>query len=141
MAAAASQMRISSAGTSTRSTRGTARGRWARWGGDMGSSCRRRSGPTPVWYMSLAEEDNSSAGYVVSTIWSMVTPERGPPAAARTERPPGAGWVYSLVANDPHGELVDRSGVGPGELAQIDELMGALARSEEHTSELQSRGQ
>ena len=65
---------------------------------------------------------------MVSTIWSMVTPESGPPAAARTERPPGAGWVYSLVANDPHGELVDRSGVGPGELAQIDELMGALAR-------------
>lgn len=58
----------------------------------------------------------------------MATPESAPPGAGPAQRPPGAGWVYSLVANDPHGELVDRTGVGEGDLAQIDELMAALAR-------------
>src|SRR5690625_5727116 len=57
----------------------------------------------------------------------MATSETGPPGAGRAERPLGEGWVYSVVANDPHGELVDRTGVGEGELAQIDELMAALA--------------
>lgn len=77
--------------------------------------------------MSLAEEDNSSAGYLGDTICAMATSETGPPGAGRAERPLGEGWVYSVVANDPHGELVDRTGVGEGELAQIDELMAALA--------------
>lgn len=57
----------------------------------------------------------------------MATSETGPPGAGRAERPLGEGRVYSVVANDPHGELVDRTGVGEGELAQIDELMAALA--------------
>lgn len=66
----------------------------------------------------------------------MATPESGSPGAGRAQRPPGAGWVYGLVANDPHAELVDRTGVGEGELEQIDELMAALARLRSAEQEL-----
>lgn len=34
--------------------------------------------------------------------------------------------VYSLAGSDPHGELVDRSGLSPVDLVQIDEVMAAL---------------
>lgn len=36
--------------------------------------------------------------------------------------------VYSLAGSDPHGELVDRSGLSPADLVQIDEVMAALVR-------------
>lgn len=35
--------------------------------------------------------------------------------------------VYSVGASDPREELVDRSGMNPQDVAQIDQLMGALA--------------
>src|SRR5699024_3103655 len=127
MAPAVSQMRIKSAGTITRSGRGTPAGRGARWVGDMGTSCRLREGPTLVSHMLLADEDNISAGYLLGQVCAMATYETGHPGAELAERPLGEGWVYSVVANAPHGALVDRTGVGEGELAQIDELMAALA--------------
>src|SRR5699024_4254393 len=77
--------------------------------------------------MLLAEEDNSSAGYLRGTICAMATSETGPPGEGRPERPLGERWVYSVDANDPHGELDEPTGVGEGELAHIDEVMAALA--------------
>lgn len=36
--------------------------------------------------------------------------------------------VYTLAGSDPHGELVDRSGLSHADLVQIDEVMAALVR-------------
>ena len=36
--------------------------------------------------------------------------------------------LYSVEANDPHGELVDRTGVGPEQLERIGRLMTAMGR-------------
>ncbi len=43
---------------------------------------------------------------------------------ARDSAPPS---VYSVGASDPREELVDRSGMSPEDIAQIDQLMAALA--------------
>lgn len=67
---------------------------------------------------------------------AMPTPESEAADAAQPQHPPGSGWVYSLAANDPHGELIDRAGVAASELAQIDELMSSLARLRDAEQEL-----
>ncbi|MEH0108801.1 MarR family transcriptional regulator [Tersicoccus sp. MR15.9] len=36
--------------------------------------------------------------------------------------------IYRLDASDPQGRLVDRAGLTPGDIAQIDRLMGAMGR-------------
>lgn len=55
--------------------------------------------------------------------------------SAVSEVPPG---VYGVDANDPHGRLIDRSGVSGEDIAQITELMqamGALREAEDRVSE------
>lgn len=53
----------------------------------------------------------------------MTRHERGAPREQRT-----VPSVYTLAGSDPHGELVDRSGLSHADLVQIDEVMAALVR-------------
>jgi len=52
---------------------------------------------------------------------------RSPEIPEEAGTPVSAG-IYHLDANDPHQELVDRSGLSRGDIEQISELMAALGR-------------
>ena len=85
-------------------------------------------GPSSLCHALLAKRDTCSADYDLSIIDSMTTDRQTPSEGGPAARSHGPDWVYRLDASDPHGELLDRSGMSEEELGQIDELMAALGR-------------
>src|SRR5699024_11295232 len=59
-----------------------------------------------------------------------------PPGKDGRDQPPAPPHLFGIEASDPHQELIDRRGLSAQDIAQIDELMAALAHLRRAEQEL-----